>query len=585
MPRDRELASQGDSFFQPPTAMMASARRMDIRKTKGKKAKIDVEPWQRTCWYFYDVIGEYYYAMNWVGNHLSRAKLIVTKNGKPVKTGAAVDYVDSLFGGKKEQAEMLRQLGVHLSVAGEAYVVGESQGTDRDSWQVVSAMRIREVQDGFTIGGDPLKAALVLKIFRPHPVDPRLATSSSRPVLPILAELEGFTKRVAADIDSRLTGAGLLLFPSEVDFPSAPTQMADGEMGMTRAGVDGIQDMLQEAASIAITDQSSASAKVPIAMQMRGDQIANVRHITFWSEFDAAMKELRQEAIGRLALGLDMPPEALTGTGDMNHWNAWQLEEAAIKVHMEPVLSLITTAFTTDYLWKLLADDGMGEDEYRQYAIEADTTELRLRPNRSKEAQELYGLGKLSGNALLRENGFDPDADAMKGEEYKLWLIQKVASGSTTPELVAEALRLLQVPIEAAEAPEAEPTEAPLPPSLREHPTRDIPEQPEGNPPEITAAAEIVVFRAMERCGNRLKNKLGSARPDGVAAADLYQYVTTTPSELDALLEDAWGPLERFGLGVYREPIERYTQSLLLTRKPHDRTVLASYLAAHRERV
>lgn len=580
MPRDRDSSPQGVSFFHPP-ALMASARRMDLKKAKGKKAKLQVEPWQQTCWYFYDIIGEYYYAMNWVGNLLSRAKLTVTKNGKPVKSGPAFDYLNALYGGPQEQPEMMRQLGVHLSVAGEGYVIGEAHGTARDTWQVVSALRIREVSDGFALNGDPLNAPLVLKIFRPHPIDPRLATSSSRPILPILAELEGFTKRVAADIDSRLTGAGLLIFPSEVSFPSMPVNQGDGTAGESRAGVEGIQDMLIDAASIAISDQSSPTAKVPIAMQMQGDQIGNVRHITFWSEFDAAMMELRTEAIRRLALGLDMPPEALTGTGDMNHWNAWQLEEAAIKIHTEPLLNLITSAFTTDYLWPLLRDDGMSEDEYRQYAIGSDTTELRLRPNRSKEAQELYNLGRLSGDTLLRENGFDPVADAMKEPEFKQWIIQKVASGSTTPELVAEALRLLQVPLEAVEA--ADPTEAPQSPSLREHPSREIPVEPNENPPEVTAAAEIVVFRAMERAGNRLKNKLGTSRPDGVAAADLYQFVTTTPGELDALLEDAWSCLDRFGLTAYREPIESYTRSLILTRKPHDKMLLASYLGLHAE--
>jgi hypothetical protein len=401
-------------------------------------------------------------------------------------------------------------------------------------------------------------------------------------VLPILAELEGFTKRVAADIDSRLTGSGLVIFPSEVSFPSAPSTAADGTTTSTRPGVDGIQDMLIEAASIAISDQSSATAKVPIAMQMQGDQIANVRHITFWSEFDAQMLELRTEAIRRLALGLDMPPEALTGTGDMNHWNAWQLEEAAIKIHTEPLLNLITTALTTGYLWPYLDSENLSEEELRSYAIGSDTTELRLRPNRSKEAQELYAIGKLSGDTLLRENGFDPVADAMKDDEFKRWLIQKVASGSTTPELVEAAIRALEIPIEAVTEP-APTTEAPSSPSLREHPTRDVPVIPNENPPEVTAAAEIVVFRALERAGNRLKNRLGSARPEGVAAADLYQYVTTTPSELDALLEDAWGCTERFGLISYRDPIDTYTRSLLLTRKPHDRSLLASYLGLHSE--
>lgn len=549
-----------------PQTLIASARRLDLRARKNKGANINKQGWQQRCWYYYDTIGEYYYAMNWVGNLLSRAKLIVTKNGVPIKSGPAAVALEELFGGAIAQAEMLRQLGVHLSVAGEGYVIGESQGSQPDKWGVFSNLRVNQSGGNYAVDGKELRDPLVLQVFRPHPIAPTQATSASRSVLPILAELEGLGKRVAADIDSRLVGAGLLLLPSEVDFAATPVQGTEGEV---RSGADGIQDQLIETASAAIQDQESAAAKIPLVATMPGEQITNVRHLTFWSEFDAQTIELRTEAIRRIALGLDMPPEALTGTGDMNHWSSWQLEEAAIKVHTEPLLLLITDALTRGYLWPLIEDE---VPEYRSYSIRADTTELRLRPNRSKEAQELYDRGTLSVDVMLRENGFNPETDKMGGDELKTWFLRKVASGSTTPELVAEALRQLDVPIQdagSADIAEARPT-----PSLEDHPTRDIPNG--GVPPELVAAGSVLVYRALERAGNRLKNR-GGKPPVGTPAAELYMTVPYGPNDIDDLLLDAWAACDALGIDC-PDRLDAYTRSLLASKTAPSREGLTQYL-------
>ena len=47
---------------------------------------------------------------------------------------------------------------------------------------------------------------------------------------------------------------------------------------------------------------------------------------------------------------MDMPPEVLQGAGDANHWSAWQADESAIKAHTEPLLKLITTTISRQYL-------------------------------------------------------------------------------------------------------------------------------------------------------------------------------------------------------------------------------------------
>ena len=120
---------------------------------------------------------------------------------------------------------------------------------------------------------------------------------------------------------------------------------------------------------------------------------------------------------------MDLPPEQILGMGcqrrhrrrpsnGVSHWGAWQVEEATIKLHIEPMLD-------TD---RQRAHDGLPAARAARPARStwSPTTRraLRLRPDRSKEAFELYDRGCHQVEALLRENGFDP-ADAPTEDQYQ----------------------------------------------------------------------------------------------------------------------------------------------------------------------
>lgn len=577
-------------------AVFAAARTYSIGKSQhvsltGKD--ISGEEWQRTCWDFYDTIGEYRYAVDWVGNLLSKARLFVTQNGKVTSNPAAVEALDALFGGVDGQSEMLRQLGLQFTVAGEAYIIGEDSG-DSDEWGVYASTVVKkDSQDNFTVDSRRVEGnPLIMRIWRPHPVYPNKSTSPSKAIRDILGELRRLTMHVAAQLESRLAGAGIFAIPSEISFPSITVTDADGNQTQTASGAQGFADFLTEVMSRAIRNPGTAEAYTPIVLQVAGEYLEKLQHITFWTELDAQAIQLRVEAIRRLALGMDMPPEVLTGVADVNHWGAWQIDEAAIKAHSEPLLAVITSSLTTGYLRYVLEADGMSEEEASEFAIHADTTMLRMRPNRSREAIELWDRGELSGEAMLRENGFDPKLDKMRPGERRGWLARKVAQGSTTPELVAEALRMLGVDVSPAT-----PEEADLPPepeepeddetqearpirSLVRHPDRGVPKKSTTQPPgsEIVAAAEVMVFRALERAGNRLKAK-GAIVPPGTMAADLY--LTVPPLALNVvndLLVDAWSCTDRFAQGCDAEQLatilDGYTRTLLSMQVGHDADVL-----------
>src|SRR3546814_19565748 len=84
---------------------------------------------------------------------------------------------------------------------------------------------------------------------------------------------------------------------------------------------------------------------------------------TFHTPFDEETRELREEAIRRLALGQDAPPELLLGVGNMNHWGAWLVQADTINTHVEPPLARFCDAATTQFLRPVLEARGIAEPE------------------------------------------------------------------------------------------------------------------------------------------------------------------------------------------------------------------------------
>lgn len=582
----REAATMASEVVASPRSMVASAVNLSIAGGKKKRAKpISREKWQLNCWEFYDEVPEYRSACTWMGSMLSRATLYPTLNGERTDNPAAVEAMGLLFGGKQGQVEMLRQLGIQFTVAGEAYIVGEDGGNSLDDkWFVVAATQIQRNGDDWKFGKKDLKRPLVIRMWRPHPHTYFDADSPSRPALPILSELNGLTQHVAAQIDSRLLGGGLLLIPDEMSIGATPgTKInANGEKEDTvLTGVDLFFQQLADAMMAAIQNRADASALLPVIASGPGEYIDKVRLIDFFQELDAEAKNLRDEAIRRLALAMDLPPELLTGTGDVNHWGAWQIDETSVKAYAEPALAVICSSLAEGYLRPYLEGTGMSKEEAHAFGIAADTAELRLRPNRSKEAIELYDRGELSASAMLRENGFK-DEDAMGDDERKDQLIRKMASGTTTPEAVIAAAKLLGVDldpmiVQIVEG-QRETTENPgQRRSLDEHPDNGMPELPE------TAGADVLVFRALERAGNRLKTKkvpgVITASAAGVPASELYMHASgLSNADILDLLQDAWTPRARFCPSISEEALTYYAGSLISSGTAHTRETLERYL-------
>lgn len=563
------------------------------------------EEWQKAAWKFYDEVGELRYGANWIANVGAQSLLYAGRRGddgnvtrseaNSLESRALADF----FGGPEGQRGMLRSMSLHLTVAGEGYLVnrdpydgeeteGKAVGSDGSIYECLGTEEVSysgdtwyvRKPDGSNVG--LTEQDVIIRVWLPHPKDHSRADSPVRGVLGTLREIRLYDAHIKAQASSRLLGGGVMFTPSEMTLPPPPEMQKEIGEGATPSSADVFMWTLMQAMEASKGMEGEPASVAPVVVTAPGEHISNIKHMTFWSELDEKVIDMRQDAIIRLARGMDLPPEIFLGTGEMNRWGAWQVEESSIKAHVEPVLSIITTAITVDFL-----REGTG---IPNVVVEADTSKLRLRPNRSKEAVELYDRGVLNREALIRETGFAPD-DISDEEELRRWILLQMIRSSWSPDQAQQAAKELGVdlglPLQDNAAREARPT-----PSLAEHPVRDRPKDSVSDPDHdherdmererAAAAVSVLAFRAMERAGNRLKS-LSGMKPQGVAPASMHLMIEPFAHSLDDLLKDAWDltSVGHYDREMCREMAHRadmYCRDILLSRRPFSSSEIESLL-------
>lgn len=559
--------------------------------------------WQRECYRFYSIIGEARYAAQYWGNSLSKCSVNI-KN--PVREQTSLrwedDYtseeavvLDEMFAGRANQSQMLHDIGVHLTVAGECFVIGRSTlpegaesfvGDGSVIWEVISPLEVNTHGKFWSLeyeGYPPIilsGADTVIRVWRPDPYLRMQADSPFKSLLPTLKEIENLDLHINAQLISRISSAGIMWVPEGMDLPTQPGP--EGTTDETANGPTKLMRIIAETGSAVLNNPGHPASRVPVIIQVPDDLLEKMGQITrFWSDLDENSGTMRSAALHRFAAGIDLPNELVegmasnggTGGGTSNgvsHWGAWQIEESGIKIHVEPMLALVCNAITVDYI-RILVPDTLK-------VVGFDTAGLRLRPDRSREAFELWDRGVLSDEALLRENGFN-SADLPSDEQRELWLIRKIAIGSATPEQVAYAASVLGVELPTGAEPLALPAaENPPPPTLDDHPTR--PRDPSEQAASLKVACNAMVLTALSRVGNRLIQS-------GVKPSDTPTYAVhcfaTKGLDCDKLLDGAF-PLANEMLAGIAEPAEvmpglkAYTASLLAEKAEHDPDTMVRWI-------
>lgn len=443
------------STLRPDRALLASAQRMTQKKMKKGFGK--GQSWQNDAWDMFDLVGEARFLATMLANRMSQAQFYIgqvpddpTEEPVPVENNPALtDILEALGGSASARSQMFTRLGINLFVTGDGWLVGIPRHRMPDSfltgpldepdvdielllppeelddtidittlhWRVFSVNEVsgtaggevtlrmgESAEDQLIISPDEL---MMVRVWRSHPRKWWEADSPIRSSLPVLRELVGLTMRSSAEIDSRLAGAGLLIVPHGA---ARALAVAAGIEDPDNAP-DQFTEALMEAMLTPIADRSSASAVVPLVVTVPDELVDKFVFMDFAKPLDEMQPDRVDQAVRRLALGLDAPPELLLGTGGMSHWGAWLVLEDVVSTHLEPPLALIADALTTQYLWPVLMGQGMSADEARRYVIWYDVSDLVVRPTRAADAQSMHAAGVISDASLRMANGFD-DSDA-----------------------------------------------------------------------------------------------------------------------------------------------------------------------------
>lgn len=441
------------------------------------------ESWQADAWDYFDSIGEVKFAHRFLSNSVGRVRyfpgLIADEDAPPVHVDDAAGISDSspyadaplipadlaaaarvelarLRADVGGQPELIRQLGLNLSVAGEGYIVGRTvrepvdggEPVDRESFDVyandelqqASSGGIEIVEPGKTSGGTPLGADdFLLRVWRRHPRRRMQADSSMRAILDECEELRILSGSIRASGLSR-NNAGVLLVPIELSRPS-PTDADDVPVDVSaEPKEDKVTGPLIESMTTPISDPSSAAAVVPHVLRGKAEYLKEVRRIDLSREIDATAVSLRGELIERIAYGLDVPPEVITGKADVNHWTAWQIAEETYQAHVEPLAQLIADALAIGYLRPMLRAYGQWDVALiERVVLGLDPSNLVSHPNRAADAKDAHREFAISDEALRRYLGM-AEADAPGDEELQRRL--GVQRGILTAELTNALLKL-----------------------------------------------------------------------------------------------------------------------------------------------
>lgn len=616
----------------PPRVITAAAQVLSgpttkrIRRTKTSNKGV---AWQLASWEYYDEIGEYSWAVELLATHLSKVQLVAARDvpgldepvildgkeyeldGETIQPSKidqdAADLIAAFAGGTAGQQQLLYRGAVQEIVAAESFIVGRQDENKNANWDAYSNEEIKVANGKWTVDDGTEKFEIeendvLIRVWRPHPRKRSEPRSSARPLLPILAEIKGLTQAIGARIDSRLAGAGILFVPE-----SAALLGANGKT-QTDTGENLLISELLDSMLTPIRDRDSAAAVVPIVVTVPDDSIEAVKHIRFDIETKAEEAEQRRDAVGRLAATVDLPREQVEGMSGMNHWGAWQADEATVKGPVATLAAIFAHAFTVGYLRPGLLELGHDELEVAERLVWYDLTALIQRPDRSEQALQVWDRDGIGYAALLRESGFD-EADAPTEEDTCRKLLFSLIESQ--PAQASTWLRALgpcaNVPIDAEafdlhgdgsvmsapSQPGAQPQVQDLPENNRELPAVAASVVTEPCPDSVEclyATCELAVLRALELAGKRMRGS--SPRNERAGLLDIADYELHTNPIVAAqlskhgaakLLEHAWAPLQVAlpGRTALVADLNEYATLLLERRESHNPEWLRPIVARH----
>lgn len=579
---------------QQPVLASAAGQPIGDRKAAERQRRLR-QAWQHDAWAYFDAIGEIRYPLEFMANAVTRMRIYPAMITTPDEPPTPLDEADGVPGDFRAAAYAdLAELGhgqlglrpllhdqyINNKIAGEMWLVGnEDPDTGAAQWRIRSIDEVDVNDRGVFVRDDPAatltdwtpldpESSYLARLWRPHPRFDLLATSPMRAILDSCEELLLLSRSIRGTARSRLAGNGLLLLAQEVSLMGVQ-ESDDPE-------ADPFFEELTRAMLTPISEEGDASSVVPIVARVPGEYLKDhkvAELIRFDRPFDGESMKLREELIGRIATGLDLPKEVVTGVVDLNHWTAWQVDDNTFRHHIEPDVINQIDDLTVAYGRPMLAARGTWDPALiGRLTYWYDPVELVTHPDRTQDAMSLHDKIVISDAALAKVAGFSED-DVPSPQETLLRMFQH---SRTFPPNVVEALIHRIDPSLVIPADRNEPGETPAgttppldtqpPPPGDGAPTGPPvgPNPPEGGAGPTTAAAAPTDDSADETL-------VAAARPARRGHEHASRQLVDLDRQLRARLLSACD-------AAVRRQLER-AGARLRSRAQHDPTVRASLAA------
>src|SRR5262245_36670514 len=225
----------------PPAArrsLLSSAALISFNGAQGwAPLPIGDRRWQMEAWRQFDICGELHYGVTWKGEACGQATMYAARldpdTGRPAgpaEDQRVQDVAAAVLGGPVQRGSHVSLMVKNGEVTGEVYVIivgprVDDPERDTDLWFTVSSSQLS--QQGSAIEfvhpetGKPfplLEGDKIIRVWSKHPQIQYCADSSVRSLLPVLREIEKASQNIAARLDSRIAGPGIMLTPQEADF-------------------------------------------------------------------------------------------------------------------------------------------------------------------------------------------------------------------------------------------------------------------------------------------------------------------------------------------------------------------------------
>ena len=477
------------------------------------------------------------------------ARLDAKDQKAEITTGLPVEILNRIRDPGGGRSQLLASYGRLMFITGEGLLFGRDLETDRERWSFVWNGEIDIDPDSL---GRPKKyihklsgsttreygpdEAVVYRMWTPSPEKSYEAESPLRAGLEVAEELIGLTKSVRATTVSRLTN-GLLFLPTEIAPPPAEPG-SDEDPYSDPWSEDFLNHLVTQ-----IEEPGTAKAAAPLVSWVMGEWIDKIKWIrTHDPSTDYMEKDLRKEAIDRLAFGMDMPPEALKGLGDSNHWASMQILGDMWKSHGAPVAQQFCDELSSAYLQPALREADFAD--WASVVVDYDAAKVVVKPDRSEDADNALKAGAVSFKGYRTMKNIPEDWAPSDSEFEK---ILKVLGRSNQERRVQQ---------EAPSRNGGDPSNGPPPPGPEGDSgrrTRVVTSSAESY--EAMGAAMMALARCRELAGIRLYQKHRNC-PDCFQKADGQPHALVASIVGPGVVEQlGWEPLRlvRGGTDTFRD--------------------------------